>query len=98
MASHKKDYYDVLEVSPRARPEVIGAAYKALMKIFHPDKCEDDRVSKQTMKHIKYYLTPSLVRNTTLARMILRELWLEPIESLSRLPRVASERHIRASM
>jgi len=47
VASRKKDYYDVLEVSPRARPEVIGAAYKALMKIFHPDKCEDDRVSKQ---------------------------------------------------
>src|SRR3989344_1087885 len=33
----KVNYYDVLEVSPRARPEVISAAYKVLMKLYHPD-------------------------------------------------------------
>jgi serine/threonine protein kinase len=34
----KVDYYDLLEVSPRASREVIEAAYRALMKQFHPDK------------------------------------------------------------
>lgn len=33
----KKDYYQVLQVHPKAIPEVIDAAYKALMKIHHPD-------------------------------------------------------------
>ena len=33
----KKDWYQVLEVNPRARPEVITAAYHALMKQHHPD-------------------------------------------------------------
>jgi len=41
-----KDYYDLLEVSPRARKEVINAAYKVLMKDYHPDKIGDDRVAK----------------------------------------------------
>ena len=33
-----KDFYAVLEVNPRARPEVITAAYHSLMKVYHPDK------------------------------------------------------------
>lgn len=33
-----KDFYASLEVNPRARPEVITAAYHALMKVYHPDK------------------------------------------------------------
>lgn len=41
-----KDYYELLEVSPRARKEVINAAYKALMGIYHPDKTGSDRVAK----------------------------------------------------
>jgi len=31
------NFYDVLEVSPRASAEVIQAAYRTLMKRFHPD-------------------------------------------------------------
>jgi len=31
-------HYDTLEVSPKASPEVIRAAYKSLMQRFHPDK------------------------------------------------------------
>lgn len=42
----KTDFYELLEVSPRARPEVIAAAYKALAQIYHPDKTGSDRVSK----------------------------------------------------
>lgn len=36
-----KDWYAVLQVNPRACPEVIDAAYKALMKLHHPDKGGD---------------------------------------------------------
>lgn len=34
----KKNFYDVLEISRRASPEVIKAAYRALMLGFHPDR------------------------------------------------------------
>lgn len=37
-----KDYYGILEVSQRARSEVINAAYKALIKIYHPDVSTGD--------------------------------------------------------
>lgn len=33
-----KTYYDVLQVSPNADPEVIKAAYRSLAQRFHPDK------------------------------------------------------------
>lgn len=36
----KNDYYNVLEVNPRARTAVIEAAYRALMKEYHPDTGE----------------------------------------------------------
>ncbi len=34
--------YEILEVSPRARPEIVQAAYRALMKIYHPDNGNSD--------------------------------------------------------
>ena len=37
-----KNFYDVLEVSPRARLEVIKAAYRELIKKYHPDKAKGD--------------------------------------------------------
>ena len=37
------DYYDVLEVSPRARQSVIDKAYRALMREAHPDQGGDAR-------------------------------------------------------
>jgi serine/threonine protein kinase len=58
MAS-KTDFYEILEVSPRARQEVIDAAHKALLQIYHPDKTGNDRVAKaigeayQTLKNEK---------------------------------------------
>ncbi len=36
-----KNYYDILEVSPRASDEVVKAAYRALMNKYHPDKSGD---------------------------------------------------------
>lgn len=39
--------YDILEVSPRARSGVIDAAYKVLVREYHPDKTDgDDRITK----------------------------------------------------
>ena len=32
-----KDYYDILQVSPNAEPEVVGAAYRRLARKYHPD-------------------------------------------------------------
>jgi curved DNA-binding protein CbpA len=36
--SNVRSLYDVLNVSPQAEPVVIDAAYKALMKKYHPDQ------------------------------------------------------------
>jgi len=36
-------YYDVLQVSSAASPEVIRAAYRALMEKHHPDKNPESR-------------------------------------------------------
>lgn len=38
MAEQPANYYDILEVSPRASAEVLRAAYKSLMQRHHPDK------------------------------------------------------------
>ena len=36
------NYYEILEVSPKASTEVVRAAYKSLMQRFHPDKNSTD--------------------------------------------------------
>lgn len=36
------NYYEILEVSPKASPEVLKAAYKSLMQRYHPDKNQDN--------------------------------------------------------
>jgi hypothetical protein len=35
--SEDKDYYAILQVHPRAEPEVIEAAYRRLSRKYHPD-------------------------------------------------------------
>lgn len=49
-----KTYYDWLEVSPIASPEVIEKAYKALVKKYHPDLQEANHKeeSENKLKHI----------------------------------------------
>lgn len=37
-----KNYYEILEVSQKASPEVIEKAYKVLVKKYHPDLQEND--------------------------------------------------------
>jgi len=46
MAGKGTSFYDILEVSPRARREVIDAAHKALLQVYHPDKTGDDSIAK----------------------------------------------------
>lgn len=41
----EKSLYQILEVSSSASPEVIRAAYRALMEKYHPDKNPEDRRS-----------------------------------------------------
>ena len=38
-----RNYYDLLEISKKASPEVIEKAYKALVKKYHPDLYEGDK-------------------------------------------------------
>ena len=38
-----RSLYDVLNVAPEAEPVVIDAAYKALIKKYHPDQAADER-------------------------------------------------------
>jgi DnaJ-class molecular chaperone len=37
MPSPDVDWYEVLQVHPRAHPQVITAAYRALARMLHPD-------------------------------------------------------------
>ena len=43
-------YYDVLQVSTRAEPAVITAAYKRLAQTYHPDKSKDPEASAKMAK------------------------------------------------
>jgi serine/threonine protein kinase len=42
-----KDFYGILEVSPRARPEVLHAAHKALLAVYHPDRIKGEERTAQ---------------------------------------------------
>lgn len=48
----KYTYYDVLQVTEFASPEIIRAAYLALAKKYHPDVCSDDPKTAEKMKII----------------------------------------------
>lgn len=48
----KKNYYEILEVSPQATDEEIRKAFKELSKKFHPDLNNDDNTSKERFQEI----------------------------------------------
>jgi len=43
------DYYRILQVDPSAEDAVIQAAYRALMKRYHPDRVGPDRASRTAL-------------------------------------------------
>jgi DnaJ-class molecular chaperone len=48
----KKNYYEILEVSTNASPEIIEKAYKTLTRKYHPDVQSKDN-SQSTENHFK---------------------------------------------
>ena len=48
----KKTFYDVLQVSPGADPEIIKAAYRSLVQRYHPDKNAGNPDAEQYLKII----------------------------------------------
>lgn len=44
--------YDILEVSPKARPAVIRAAYRCLVQQYHPDRNAGDPGASEQMYRI----------------------------------------------
>lgn len=48
----KKTFYDVLQVSPNADPEIIKAAYRSLCQRHHPDKNPDNPDAEKIIKII----------------------------------------------
>lgn len=45
------DLYDLLQVSPRAHPEVVHAAYRVLARRYHPDVSENPHAARM-MRHV----------------------------------------------
>ena len=56
MADNKRsEYYETLQVSPQAEPEVIAAAYRALAMKYHPDRSgASDALTKMAQLNIAY--------------------------------------------
>jgi hypothetical protein len=52
LSSPTPDYYEILQVSANADPEVIEAALRQLAKKYHPDRNIGDPSAEQTMKLI----------------------------------------------
>ena len=53
----EENYYDILEVSKNASPEIIEKAYKTLVKKYHPDlqkneKCKPPGASYHQKGHL----------------------------------------------
>ena len=59
------DYYDVLQVSPRAEAEVIEKAYRALISKHHPDKGGDTRHAQRLNEAHGVIGDPARERPTT---------------------------------
>ena len=57
-----RNYYDLLEVSSRARAEVVEAAYKTLIKIFHPDKPTGDENKARALNEAYKIISDSASR------------------------------------
>jgi curved DNA-binding protein CbpA len=48
------DLYEILEISPTARPAVIRAAYRCLAQEYHPDRNPDGTASRMSLINLAY--------------------------------------------
>lgn len=46
------NYYEILEVSPKASPEVLKAAYKSLIQRYHPDRNPGDQKAAERSQSV----------------------------------------------
>ena len=46
----EENYYDILEVSKNASPEIIEKAYKTLVKKYHPDLQKNEEKNEKERK------------------------------------------------
>lgn len=64
-----ESYYDVLQVSPKAEPAVITAAYKRLAQTYHPDKSKDPEATAKMAKiNLAYDVLSHPVKRTSYDR------------------------------
>ncbi len=62
----RNKHYETLQVSPKAEPEVIAAAYRALAKKYHPDRSEaPDAMTKMAGLNIAYQAVRGNVRQVS---------------------------------
>ncbi len=62
----RNKHYETLQVSPKAEPEVIAAAYRALAKKYHPDRSEaPDAMAKMAGLNIAYQAVRGNVRRVS---------------------------------
>ena len=50
--NNKKNYYEILKVSPLASPSTIKKSYQRLARIYHPDKNKNNPAAAETFKQI----------------------------------------------
>lgn len=52
-SKNPKNLYEILEVNPRARPEIIKAAYRVLIGNYHPDKSKNNTWIAKDLNYAK---------------------------------------------
>ena len=64
-----KNYYEILQVSPKAEPSVITAAYKRLAQTYHPDVARDASTARMIDINEAYEVLSNPVRHAEYDRV-----------------------------
>jgi len=75
-------YYETLQVSPSAEPEVLAAAYKALARKYHPDRSKaPDAIAKMARVNVAYEALSSSDPPSHSAQAATKGDWQKPLTS-----------------